>query len=261
MSNIITKAKPVVLETGEKKEWFEKWFDSPYYHVLYKDRDHHEAERFLDRLIEFIHPAPQSKILDVACGKGRHSTYLNKKGFDVVGYDLSEESINHNKKFENDLLHFYLHDMRETFRSNYFNIAINLFSSFGYFLKERDNIRCLISHATALKPGGIFIFDYFNCHKIVNMGEAKLLKQIDNIEFQIHKKIIGNIIVKSIDFKDNNQVHHFEEHVRLMNKAELEHYFDIAGFQITHVFGNYELHNFDIYESDRLIIIATKKAH
>ncbi|MBP6533078.1 MAG: methyltransferase domain-containing protein [Bacteroidia bacterium] len=258
MSNSITKAKPVVLETDDKKEWFETWFDSPYYHILYKDRDHKEAELFLDNLITFLAPKPKSRILDVACGKGRHSLYLNKKGFNVTGYDLSEESISYDKQFENNELEFYLHDMREIFRSNYYDYVINLFSSFGYFEKERDNIRCLISHATSLKPNGIFVFDYFNCSKIVLSGEKQMEKVVDGIKFQIKKSIVENVVIKKIEFNDKGENFQFEERVMLFSKEILERFFQIAGLEIIHTFGNYDLQPFDENSSDRLILIAKK---
>lgn len=260
MSDSITKAKPVVQESDETKEWFETWFDSPYYHILYKNRDEKEAELFLDHLISFLSPKPDSRILDVACGKGRHSNHLNKKGFIVTGYDLSEESIKHNKQFENDRLEFYLHDMREIFRSNYYDLVINLFSSFGYFEKERDNVRCLISHATALKPEGIFVFDYFNCSKIVSSGEISLEKKVDGITFHIQKKVDGNSIHKKIDFTDKGKQFHFEERLMLFSKADLLRFFDMAGLQVINIFGNYDLVPFNHDNSDRLILIAKKKS-
>ncbi|MEP2509893.1 MAG: methyltransferase domain-containing protein, partial [Reichenbachiella sp.] len=76
-----------------KKQWFDEWFNTIYYHILYKHRDYEEAAKFLDHLINYFKIVPNSKILDLACGKGRHSIYLNKKGFDVTGVDLSEENI------------------------------------------------------------------------------------------------------------------------------------------------------------------------
>lgn len=261
MSNSITKAKPVVLETDDKKEWFETWFDSPYYHVLYKDRDHKEAELFLDHLITFLNPKPNSRILDVACGKGRHSIYLNKKGFNVTGYDLSEESIAFDKQFENNDLQFYLHDMREIFRSNYYDYVVNLFSSFGYFEKERDNVRCLISHATALKPNGILVFDYFNCSKIVSSGEIKMEKLVDGINFEIQKSFVGNIVHKKIEFTDKGQKFQFEERVMLLNKEIFERFFKMAGLEIIHEFGNYDLQPFEENTSERLILIAKKQSN
>ena len=74
-------------------DWFKNWFDSFYYHKLYAHRDSAEAQEFIDNIIEYTHPVSGSRILDLACGKGRHSVYLNKKGFDVVGVDLSQNSI------------------------------------------------------------------------------------------------------------------------------------------------------------------------
>ena len=68
--------------------WFENWFNSKYYHILYKNRDHKEAVFFLDNIIKNIN-INDGQILDVACGKGRHAKYLNHLGFNVTGIDLS----------------------------------------------------------------------------------------------------------------------------------------------------------------------------
>ena len=224
MSDSITKAKPVVVETNEVKEWFETWFDSPYYHILYKDRDDKEAELFLDKLIAFLSPVPDSRILDVACGKGRHSIYLNKKGYKVTGYDLSEESISYDKQFENDRLEFYLHD--------------------GCFISALN----------------FSVFDYFNCSKIVSNGEVTLDKTVDGINFQIKKTFAGNTVHKNIDFNDKGIQYHFEERLMLFSKTDLVRFFDIAGLQIINTFGNYDLVPFDHDNSDRLILIAKKKS-
>ena len=107
-------------------EWFECWFDTPYYHTLYKNRDFSEAELFIDRLIELLQPEKANRFLDLGCGKGRHSIYLNKKGFDITGVDLSEKSIACAKLSENTQLHFYRHDMRKLFRTNYFDVVVKM---------------------------------------------------------------------------------------------------------------------------------------
>ena len=78
-------------------DWFKNWFDSKYYHILYKNRDEQEAVFFLNKIINHI-KLKKGKVLDVACGKGRHAKYLNKIGFDVVGIDLSKNSIDLAKK-------------------------------------------------------------------------------------------------------------------------------------------------------------------
>ena len=137
-----------------KKEWFGEWFESPYYHILYKHRDHEEAKAFIDRLNDFFQWTLSDKILDLACGKGRHSIYLNKKGLDVVGLDLSTENVKASKAHENSRLHFYVHDMREMFRSEEFDYILNLFTSFGYFDTQRENEQVICSGAKALKKRG-----------------------------------------------------------------------------------------------------------
>ena len=98
---------------SERTEWFDEWFDSPYYHILYKHRDYEEAKDFLDTLIRYFRIKPNHKVLDLACGKGRHSIYLNEQGFDVTGVDLSEQNITHARQFQNERLTFDIHDMRE----------------------------------------------------------------------------------------------------------------------------------------------------
>lgn len=102
----------------QKKAWYASWFDTPYYHILYKDRDYDEAQLFIDNLTHYLNIAEDATILDVACGKGRHAIYLNSLGYDVVGTDLSSNSIEEAKAFENEKLHFEVHDMREPLAKN-----------------------------------------------------------------------------------------------------------------------------------------------
>ena len=75
------------------------WFDTKFYHILYKNRDHKEAELFIENLIDKLKIKKNSKVLDLACGRGRHSIFLNKKGMIVTGFDSSENNILEAKKF------------------------------------------------------------------------------------------------------------------------------------------------------------------
>ena len=120
-------------------QWYASWFNTPYYHILYRDRDHAEARTFMDKLTHHLGLSRESHILDLACGRGRHSLYLNSIGFEVTGVDLSEESIAYAKQFENDRLHFDIHDMCKPY-SKKFDAVFNLFTSFGYFENDADNL-------------------------------------------------------------------------------------------------------------------------
>ena len=240
-------------------QWFENWFDSPYYHILYQHRNFDEAELFIDNLIQLLHPAAHSQFLDLACGKGRHSIYLNKKGYTVTGIDLSQESINCASRFENKTLEFYVHDMRKPFRINYFDSVLNLFTSFGYFENKRDDIATIDAVYKALKPNGIFVLDFLNVHKAVSNLIPEESKIVDGIKFTINKSIEDDFIVKHIHFSDKGKEYHFQECVKMLTLNDFENYFTAKKFKIVHLKGNYQLDDFDPKTSDRLILIAQKK--
>ena len=122
-----------------EKEWFSTWFDTSYYHVLYRHRNDEEAATFIKHLINKLNLPKNSSVLDLACGKGRHSVMLHQAGFDVLGVDLSKNSISLAKQNEEDKLSFEVHDMRETMENKQFDAVFNLFTSFGYFDNSNEN--------------------------------------------------------------------------------------------------------------------------
>ncbi|SDM10182.1 Methyltransferase domain-containing protein [Daejeonella rubra] len=240
------------------KKWFQNWFSSPYYHILYHQRNDEEAEFFIDNLCAFLKPAENFQLLDIACGRGRHSVYLNKKGYDVTGIDLSNASIKFAQQFENENLQFYVHDMRYTFYINYFNIAFNLFTSFGYFETEKDHVKALKAFHKSLKKSGILVLDYFNSEKIMRNLAHQEVKHVDGIDFYISKKIANGKIIKSISFEHKNKDFAFKEEVKAFTKGDFERMFEKSGFKILNHFGDYALNPFDENKSDRLIFICQK---
>ena len=182
-------------------DWFKAWFNTPYYHTLYKNRNDDEARTFIENVTKFIEIPSTSKVMDLACGKGRHAVTLNNLGFDVLGLDLSEESIAYAKQFENKHLHFDVHDMRKVYKENEFDAIFNLFTSFGYFDNDDENALVFEAIKKQLKPNGILVFDYLNAEKIVKNLVPYEEKEIDGILFKITKSITEkNFIKKEIDF-------------------------------------------------------------
>lgn len=242
-----------------QKEWFSSWFDTPYYHILYKNRDYTEASLFIDNLSRFLNLNPKAVCWDLCCGKGRHSIYLNKKGYKVTGTDLSRHSIAEASQSANDTLEFYQHDMRKLFRTNYFDVVFNLFTSFGYFEKRQDDLNVFNAVQKALKPNGIFVFDYLNSEYIKKIIVAKDVKTIDGITFRISKKIEDNTVIKNIDFNDQEKDFHYEERVKLFDKTYFEGLARECNLKVLHTFGNYQLQEFDLKTSPRLILILQKQ--
>lgn len=241
-----------------KNEWFASWFDTKYYHTLYQHRDEKEAKIFIQKLIENLQIPKGEKVLDLACGKGRHSITLNELGYDVIGADLSSNSIAIASKSSKPGLHFVVHDMRETIPNTSFSAVFNLFTSFGYFDKESDNLKVLESIHKMLEEKGLLIIDFMNITHVINKLTPEETKNINGIEFRISKKYDGKHIFKEIKFEDNREKFHYTEKVQVLTFEIFEKLLSQTGFKILRTFGDIDLNPFDKINSDRLIIIAQK---
>jgi SAM-dependent methyltransferase len=236
------------------ENWYASWFNTPFYHILYKDRNEKEARFFMDGLTTFLNLPLGSEILDLACGKGRHARYLNELGFDVTGVDLSPESIAYAKRFENRTLHFEEHDMCLPYPKK-FDAVFNLFTSFGYFDSEEDNLRTIRSIREELKPTGYGVIDFMNVETVKKNMVPEELKCIDGIKFKIEKYIEHGHIIKNISFDHRGKEYFFTERVKALELEDFKNYFQEANVTIRHLFGDYELNPFHKEVSERLILI------
>lgn len=239
-------------------EWFDSWFDSTYYHTLYQHRSFEEAEQFLRQLVSFLNVDQSASILDLCCGKGRHSIFLNKAGFQVTGVDLSTNSIAWAKQFANSRLDFFVHDMRQPV-GQLFDYVFNLFTSFGYFDSHEENERVMKAMHDSLHPEGTLVIDFLNAQKVIDNLVPYTEQQLDGILFRISKEVVGRNVVKTIEFEDQGQAFQFHERVELIQLEDFERYLNATGLRLFHTFGNYHLKPFDKETSDRLILVAKKK--
>lgn len=242
-----------------KPNWYKSWFDTPYYHLLYRKRDHREAAAFLDHAIKYLAPPHGARILDLGCGKGRHSIYLNQKGFNVLGLDISPANIAYANQFANERLHFAIHDMRDPFEKDAFDLVLNLFTSFGYFHETEENLKILNATNHNLKPKGRLLIDYLNPAFIAKHLVKTEEQVVDGIAFRITRNIEGASIIKRIEVDDHGKQMSFEEHVKAIDKPAFSSLLAMSGFEILDVFGNYHLDQFHPEHSPRLILVARKK--
>jgi 2-polyprenyl-3-methyl-5-hydroxy-6-metoxy-1,4-benzoquinol methylase len=244
----------------EKQAWFKDWFNSGYYHQLYFNRDEKEAADFIDKLIDRLKPIAGSTMLDVACGKGRHSIHLAAKGFDVTGIDLSEDSIEDALLSESDNLHFYRHDMRLPFWINYFDYAFNFFTSFGYFNTRREHDNAIRTIAQSIKNNGCFVMDYLNVHYAESHLVHQFNKEIDGVNYFITKWFDETHFYKKIVVEDEalQEPLQYQEKVAKFSLGDFTEMFAYQGLQIQEVFGDYNFGDYDIKKSPRLIMIAKR---
>jgi len=234
--------------------WYASWFDTPYYHILYKDRDNQEAQEFMDTLTEYLNLESGERILDLACVKGRHSIYLNTLGYDVTGVDLSKNSIDYASQFANKTLRFQVHDMCLPYGST-FSSVFNLFTSFGYFEKEEDNLKTIQSIKSNLNDTGFGVIDFMNVDYVIDHLVPEETKEVSGIQFHINRYVKDGYIYKEIKFRDNDQDFSFQEKVRALTLEDFKDFFEKANVHLLDIFGDYKLNKFHKKTTPRLILI------
>ncbi|AWL10214.1 class I SAM-dependent methyltransferase [Aquirufa nivalisilvae] len=242
------------------KEWFSTWFDSPYYHILYAQRDEVEAATFIRSLQTKLKLQAGAHVLDVACGKGRHAITLHELELDVKAFDLSPSNIEQAQAFSTDKLAFFVHDLRIALPAHFqFDAIFNFFTSFGYFDSQEENQQAFQVLSEVLKPQGIFVMDFFNpSYVIAHLIEEESLVR-EGITFRIRRWESNGYLFKSIDFEDHGETYHFEERVELISKNDFIAYAAKAGLHLVDLLGDYKLGSFDEKNSTRMIFVWVKK--
>ncbi len=243
-----------------KTEWFASWFDSNYYHQLYKHRNDEEAKLFINNIVAHLQLQQNATVIDVACGKGRHSIMLAEQGLQVTGVDLSANSITYAKQFETKTLQFAVHDMRNVLCSNYYDAVFNLFTSFGYFNTSADNANAARALSIALKPQGFLVIDFLNVPTaMANINNKPLETIVEGaVTFKIARKFENNKFCKQIEVWENNElVQQHIEQVSALVLADFEQYFSPHNMQLQNTFGNYALEPHTA-QSPRLIMVFKK---
>lgn len=241
-------------QTDSSQKWYASWFDTPYYHILYKDRNYREAQLFMDNVTHYLNLPEKAKVLDLACGKGRHSIYLSQLGYDVLGVDLSEKSIATASINANNHLRFAIHDMRQPIGEK-FDAVFNLFTSFGYFDTDADNIKTLSAIKESLNEYGLAVIDFMNVPYVLNNLVTNEVKTVDGIDFHIKRYLKDGFICKEIDFEDQNEKFHFIEKVRAYTLDDFQKMMNDAGIYLLDIFGDYKLKKYYKQTSERLILI------
>ncbi|MBK9448360.1 MAG: class I SAM-dependent methyltransferase [Bacteroidetes bacterium] len=236
-------------------QWFESWFDSPWYPILYSHRDYAEAEGFISHLLQALAPPPESRFLDLACGRGRHSIFIHQHGYDVTGLDLSAASIADANLSATEGLRFAVHDMRQPLDGDY-DFILNLFTSFGYFETLEEHVEVLINVKRSLVPDGTFVLDFFNIVKV--LADLVPAQEIDRegIHFSIRRSFEDGMLIKTIDLVDDGKEYHFKECVKGFDLGLFESLFAAAELEITTIWGDYAGGKFEENTSPRLILFA-----
>lgn len=240
-----------------KEDWFKSWFDTSYYHKLYEHRDSTDAQIFMDALIDFLKLKKGDRVLDLACGRGRHALYLHQKGFNVKGIDLSKKNIafaRHHIPF----VDFEIKDMRERFGEAEYDYIFNMFTSFGYFDGHDQHLEVVKNMALALKPNGVIVLDFMNANKVHRGLVEDEVVDFEHISFKVKRYVEGDKIVKEIFVKEGEKEFRYFEKVALLTLQDFEEFFKQAKLKVVKTFGDFQLNPYSEEQSDRLILMAQR---
>lgn len=244
--------------------WCEDIYNRQIFFDLYSEEDIRIAPQEVESLVKILGLKPGQSILDVCCGYGRHATELAKRGYKVTGIDLSPKQIElaiERAKEEGLAVNFIVGDVREMDFQDKFDITLNLFTSFGYFQDETENLKMLERIAYATIPNGLFLMDLWN--------REKQIKDFKPKESEEHN---GIIIEKTWDFDPlegrlnwentvifpNGRKENWNHSIRAYTLVELRRMLNEVGFRLEKVLGDLDGHDYTI-DSPNMILVSRRK--
>lgn len=236
-------------------EWYEESFGEDYL-IVYKHRDFGGARKEVDRMISWLDLPSGSKVLDLCCGMGRHSLVLAEAGYEVTGVDLSEALLREARSQKGaEQVTWLRSDMRKLPLAGGFDAVVNLFTSFGYFEEDEEQVKVLCEIHRMLKPGGKFIIDYLNpAHVIRNLVPHSTREDGENL-IDESRRIESGYVKKDIILttKSDSAPRKYHERVKLYPLEKFQEMIEKAGLQLEAVHGSYEEEAYDAESSTRMI--------
>jgi len=234
-----------------------EWFERPEYSLLYSHRNEKEARQIVELIYASGLLPDNSLVLDAGCGYGRLSYWFVKKGFRVVGVDISQRMIVEARKRVPDAT-FLQHDLRFPYWDSLFDCATSIFSSFGYWEDDLHNIFMLTSLSRALRRSGLFVLDYLNPTFVKkNLIPEETISKNDKT-FHIKRWVHKNMVYKEIAWQENGNLLSFREQLKLLELDDLTRMLKVAGFTPVQVYGDYYGNAFNSLSSERTIIFSIK---
>lgn len=240
------------------RHWFEDWFDSPLYEQLYAHRDHDDAQQLAHFIAGHCPPNNYPRVLDLACGRGRHSLNFARMGYTLTGLDLSPNAIQKAKDsadLEQLEITFKIGDMRQALPER-FDLIVNLFTSFGYFAEDIENEEVIRSLAKMIQPNGVIWIDFLNSHYVRQHVKPHDEGELPHWKYWIKRWIAEDAIQKEIHLvqPSSGDEQLFREYVRLYDREWFNQVLGKHDLKLLETFGDYTGNPFEPTTSPRLLM-------
>lgn len=242
-------------------EWYEESFGEDYL-LVYKHRDIQGAVHEVQKMASWLHLPAQGRVLDLCCGMGRHSLVLSEEGYQVTGVDLSDVLLEEAKEMDQEQAVTWISgDMRQLpLPSSEFDAVLNLFTSFGYFKKDKEHIKVLQEIYRVLKPNGCFIIDFLNPAYVSQNLVPESSRISEGQRILERRKIENGYVTKDITITDvyGGEPRHYQERVKLYTLDEFKEMVEAAGLCIDQVHGSYDEDQYKPETSPRMIFVGRR---
>lgn len=254
------KMKEVCFHWGDwsMRPWYKESFGEDYL-LVYKHRNRVHADREVTAIIDWLDLTPEDQILDLCCGTGRHAIELARRGMSVIGMDLSDVLLHHAREDSQGLdIDYVQGDMRSLpFASDSFDVVLNLFTSFGYFVDDGENSQVLAEIARILKPEGRFVIDYLNREAVKKSLVPLSEREEEGISIREERKLDGDFVRKTITISEAGTKRRYHERVKMYTREEMEELLEKAGLTVEQVWGDYQGQPYTIH-SPRMILTGRR---
>ncbi len=243
-------------------EWYKVAFGE-IYPLVYPHRDDDEALRVARSLAPLLDE--RTPLLDVACGNGRYMRAFQSAGLDVYGVDLSAYLLADAVASRSLQGRVVIGDMRLLpFRDECAGAVVNMFTSFGYFETDLDNVRVMQEIARVLSLGGRFLMDFLNATVLERelVSGKPTVRREDDIVIEERRQIVdeGRVLTKQVRVTGaGREPVDYSERLRLYRHDDLVSMAEASGLTPLAVYGDYDLGDFDAGHSSRVLLLCEKR--
>ncbi len=244
----------------EQRPWYDSAFERDYLQV-YAHRNEAAARGEADFIIAKSGGQASGRILDIACGAGRHLVWLGPDAELAVGVDRSGDLLSEAQRQlarAGVAAMLVCADMRELPFEAEFTCVTLLFTSFGYFATDRENLSVIAQSAAVLKSGGVFWLDYMNETHVRRTLVPFSRQSKGNLVIEQRRTITDQgRVEKEIRITGENTQRCLNESVKLYSREQVEEMFARCGLSIEGLWGDFQGHEQNS-DSPRLIIMGRK---
>lgn len=224
-----------------KSEWWEDFFRGPWSELQKQGYPEARTCAETDFLVTALALEPGQRVLDLACGNGRHSIELAKRGMTVTGVDFNASALaiaSRNAAESGVAVTFVETDMRAIDYAGTFDAAFSFFTSFGYFTDEMDDLLVARRVAAALKPGGHFVVETMSLETLIPVYQTRRWEWTDEAHTcrlleETHFDFATSRVEADWHFLDGDVLRSAHSSLRLYCVRELSDLLRRAGFRKT----------------------------